>query len=158
MHACRNNRPDENGMEQTEYLTGRCFCGSVTWTAQKPILWAALCHCEDCRKAASSDYVSWFGVKRQHVNWSGPQATYRSSPKVMRSFCRNCGAPLSFETEIFPDETHLYAATLDDPTLYNPTAHIFWAERLPWLEVTDALPKHPKGLQMSAKDGKHFLS
>lgn len=139
-------------------LSGHCLCGAVSWTAADPILWAALCHCEDCRRASSSDYVSWFGVWREHVVWSGPRKTYRSSPNVERSFCEDCGSPLSFETEVFPDETHLYAATLIDPSLYHPTAHIFWSERLPWIERKDALPKHEKGLQASAEAGQHLLS
>ena len=139
-------------------LSGRCLCAAVSWTAADPILWAALCHCADCRRAASSDYVSWFGVKRQSVMWSGPRKTYRSSPNVERSFCEDCGSPLSFETDVFRDETHLYAATLIDPTWYQPTAHIFWSERLPWIDGQDALPKHEKGLQASAEAGQHLLS
>jgi hypothetical protein len=138
-------------------ISGRCFCGSLTWHASGDILWGALCHCEDCRRSASSDYVSWFGVLRSTLAWSGPREFYQSSPKVMRSFCGSCGAPASFETEVFPDETHLYAASLDDPTLYRPTAHIFWSERLPWIEVSDGLPKHKKGLQHAAQSGSKLL-
>ena len=59
--------------------------------------------------------------------------------------------------EVFPDETHLYAASLDDPNLYRPTAHIFWSERLPWIELSDDLPKHEKGLQHAAQSGSKFL-
>jgi len=138
-------------------LSGRCFCGALTWRSAGPILWAALCHCEDCRRAASSDYVSWFGVPRGTVVWAGPRTLHRSSPKVVRSFCGTCGAPASFETEVFPDETHLYAPSLDDPTLYRPTAHIFWSERLPWVSVADDLPKHAKGLQHAATTGGKLL-
>ena len=75
-------------------------------------MWGALCLCEDHRRAASSDYVSWFGVRRETVVWQGPRTCYRSSSKVTRSFLRCCGAPTSSETEVFPDETHLYAFTL----------------------------------------------
>jgi hypothetical protein len=121
------------------------------------MLWAAMCHCEDCRRAASSDYVSWFAVRREDVTWQGPRKCYRSSSKVTRSFCECCGTPTSFETEVFADETHLYAVTLDDPTPYRPTAHIFWSERLPWVQVADDLPKHPKGLQHAAQTGKRLL-
>jgi hypothetical protein len=64
---------------------------------------------------------------------------------------------MSFESEVFPDETHLYANTLDDPAAYEPTAHIFWSERLPWVRVSDDLPKHPKGLQEAAAAGKRLL-
>ncbi len=105
-------------------ISGRCLCGSLTWHTNGDILWSALCHCEDCRRAASSDYVSWFGVMRSSLAWSGPREFHRSSPKVMRSFCGSCGAPASFETEVFLDETHLYAASLDDPNLYW-TCHAF---------------------------------
>lgn len=121
------------------------------------MLWAAFCHCEDCRRAASSDYVSWFGVRRETVVWQGPRRTYASSPGVTRSYCSECGTPLSFETEVFADETHLYAASLDDPSLYRPTAHIFWSEKLPWVEPADGLPKHPKGLQAAAQAGGKLL-
>lgn len=138
-------------------LTGRCFCGEVSWTATKSILWAALCHCEDCRRAASADYVSWFGVDRHTTEWQGPRKYFKSSEKVTRSFCENCGTPMSFETDVFPDETHLYAVTMDDVAGYQPSAHIFWSERLPWVQVDDGLPKHSKGLQNAAEAGVKLL-
>lgn len=138
-------------------LTGRCFCKAVHWTSEPHILWAALCHCEDCRRAASSDYVSWFGVKRHTIKWTGPRKVYSSSSMVERSFCKECGSPLSFETSIFEDETHLYAVTLDNPEIYKPTAHIFWSERLHWVNVFDELPTHEKGLQDAAQSGKTLL-
>ena len=138
-------------------LTGHCFCGAVRWTSAPHILWAALCHCEDCRRAASSDYVSWLGVERHSVEWSGPRKVYRSSPPVERSYCGECGAPLSFETEVFANETHLYAATLDKPEVYKPTAHIFWSERIPWVNFSGGLPTHEKGLQDAAKQGTTLL-
>lgn len=64
---------------------------------------------------------------------------------------------MSFETEVFPGETHLYAVTLDDPSVFEPTAHIFWSERLPWVHVRDDLPTHPKGLQHAAAMGQTLL-
>lgn len=138
-------------------LSGRCHCGALSWTSNGKILWSAICHCEDCRRAASSDFVSWIGVSRESLTWSGPRHFYRSSARVCRSFCGVCGSPASFETEMFPEETHLYAASLDEPETYRPTAHLFWSERLPWVSVSDSLPKHEKGLQDSAKDGGHLL-
>lgn len=127
-------------------LDGSCLCGAVTWRADGPLLWAALCHCASCRRAASADYVSWFGVPRAGVFWEGPRALYASSPGVSRGFCQTCGSPLSYETESYPDETHLIAATLSAPERYRPTAHIFWAERLPWVTAADDLPKFAHSL------------
>lgn len=141
----------------TGHLTGRCFCGAVRWRSAGPVLWAAICHCEDCRRAASADYVSWFGVPKKSVVWEGPRKCYRSSQKATRSFCTECGSPLSFETTDLPDETHLYAPTLDDSSLYRPTAHIFWSEKLPWVQVSDGLPHHPKDLPDAAGQGEDLL-
>lgn len=137
-------------------LSGRCMCGATTWTATTQIIWAAICHCEDCRKAASCDHVSWFGLERRAVNWKGPRKCFKSSELVVRSFCQDCGSPMSFETEIFESETHLYAATLNDRTSYKPSAHIYWSERLPWIEISDSLPKHSKGLQHAAKNDQEI--
>lgn len=47
-----------------------------------------------------------------------------------------------YQNEIWPTETHLYAATLDDPGQFSPQAHYHWAERVAWLSITDDLPKH----------------
>jgi len=64
---------------------------------------------------------------------------------------------MSFETAVFPEETHLYAASLNEPTVYRPQAHIFWSERVPWLLCHDDLPKHPEGLQNAARTGRTLL-
>lgn len=130
-------------------LTGRCACGAVQYRAAPEILWAGFCHCEDCRRAASTDYASWLGVKRATVEWTGPRKIYRSSSQVERSHCGECGSPLSFETQAFADETHLYATSLDTPSLYQPTAHIYWSERLPWIDSFGSLPTYEKGIDAS---------
>lgn len=137
--------------------SGRCFCGSLRWSVKGAAIWAAHCHCNDCRRAASADYVSWLGVAREDLTWSGPLTRFTSSPGVTRGFCAHCGAPAFFETDIFPGETHLYAASLDDLTQYRPTAHIFWSERVPWLKGSDALAKHDKGLQHAEKAGRNLV-
>jgi len=138
-------------------IQGRCFCGDVKYETNSGMLWAAYCHCEDCRRIASADYVSWFGTLRSELNWTGKRKFIQSSEKVVRSFCENCGAPMSFETQVFPEESHLYAATLNDPSIYEPQAHVFWSEKLPWLSISDDLPKHPKGLQHAASNGERLL-
>ena len=138
-------------------LTGRCFCGAVTWKSSGSILWAAICHCIDCRRAASADYASWFGVHRSSLSWEGPRHALQSSEGIIRSFCGSCGSPMSFETAVFPDQTHLYANSLDVASVYRPQAHIFWSERVPWLTSHDQLPKHEKGLQDAARRGVRIM-
>ena len=123
-------------------LSGRCLCGAVRWTSDGPVLWAGHCHCESCRRASSSPITSFFGVPRTSVTWSGELAIRASSPGNTRGFCPTCGSQVSFQSTRWPDETHLYAATLDDPAAFKPEAHYHWAERVSWLQIDDDLPKH----------------
>ena len=46
-----------------------------------------------------------------------------------------------YQNELWPMETHLYAASLEEPTKFSPQAHYHWAERLPWVQIADDLPK-----------------
>lgn len=132
---------------------GRCQCGAVTWRVDGPVRWAAICHCEDCRRAASADYVSWFGALSKTVSWTGPRAFHRSSTYVIRSHCNACGAPMSFHSDRIPDQVCLYAPSLDDPSWYKPAAHLYWPERVPCVQTFDDLPKFDEGLQAAQKRG-----
>lgn len=47
---------------------------------------------------------------------------------------------------------HLYAASLEDPTLFTPEFHVFWTAKLPWLPIYDDLPKYDFSLANSAPE------
>lgn len=124
-------------------LTGGCLCGAVRWETTGDPLWQAHCHCTSCRRATASPFTSFIGMRHEHVRWTGSPAAYASSPGVSRGFCGTCGTQLHFQSSRWPEETHLYAASLDDPTQYRPTAHVNWAEHMAWADLHDGLPKYP---------------
>lgn len=123
-------------------MRGRCLCGSVRWESDGPVLWAGHCHCNSCRRASSAPFTSFFGVPRASVGWTGVLVRRETSAGVGRAFCPGCGSQMNFQSTRWPEETHLYAATLDDPAAFEPQAHFHWAERVPWITVTDDLPKY----------------
>ncbi|MEL7114631.1 MAG: GFA family protein [Pseudomonadota bacterium] len=124
-------------------LSGRCFCGAVAWATEGPVLWAGHCHCESCRRATSAPFTSYLGVPRDSVTWQGDLSDHQTSGgRVLRQFCGLCGTQMTYHSAAWPDETHLYAATLDDQTRFIPEAHFHWAERRPWVRINDDLPKH----------------
>lgn len=86
--------------------------------------------------------TSYFGVGRAQVSWEGSRSFYNSSPGVTRGFCGECGTPVHYMCTRWPGEIHLFAATLNDLTLYKPTAHVHWAERVPWFTLHDGLPRY----------------
>jgi hypothetical protein len=120
--------------------TGRCLCGAVTFRCSEAPLWQGHCHCESCRRATAAPFTSYLGVRDGTWEWTGAKpATYASSPGVWRDFCPTCGTQMTYRAARYPGETHFFAATLDRPEDYAPTAHFHSAERMPWLHLADGL-------------------
>ncbi len=123
-------------------ITGHCLCGATRYHASAAALWSAHCHCQSCRRATASAFTSFFGIADGQWHWTGTApATYQSSAGVWRDFCANCGTQMAYRSDKFPNETHFYAATLTDPTAYQPTEHVHSSEMLPWLHLADGLPR-----------------
>ncbi|WP_371808134.1 GFA family protein [Ruegeria sp. HKCCD7239] len=73
--------------------------------------------------------------------WTGKEPkTFTSSPGVERSFCPECGTPISFRSQAMSGILHLYVATLDNPDALQPTLHVAHEEKLEWLRLNDDLP------------------
>jgi hypothetical protein len=124
--------------------SGRCLCGEVTYAFTGAENWTGYCHCESCRRNTSSPVTAFLGVPLAAFRFTGKApAVYESSPGVRRLFCARCGTPMAFEADRYPGEIHLYAASLDHPETYRPQCHVHAAERLPWFDVKDELPRHP---------------
>jgi len=131
-----------NEDDQIETAAGGCLCGAVRYEAPWPPRWAAHCHCRDCQRASGSAFVTYAGLERDGFRWTkGAPKTIRSSPGVIRSFCGNCGTPLAYQGDRWPNEIHIFAATLDDPSQVEPQAHVYTVEQLPWIHLADGLPR-----------------
>lgn len=128
-------------------IVGGCACGAVRFEVRSPVLWAGHCWCVDCRRAISAGVASFLGVARDATTWRGVEPTrWTSSPNVERWFCGRCGSHVAYLSDRWPDEIHLYAATLDDQTRYAPEFHVHTAEAPAWLTPGDALPRHRRGI------------
>ena len=57
---------------------------------------------------------------------------HASSPGVKRGFCAQCGTPLTYAGEKWPDETHVLIGAFDDPTGFSPRKEVFNKDALPW--------------------------
>lgn len=129
-------------MPLTPPFTGRCFCGAIRYRIDSAPLWQGHCHCESCRRATSSPFTSFLGIRDGTWAWTAEApATRASAPGVWRDFCPHCGSQMTYRADRYPDETHFYAASLDDPAAYEPQAHFHSAEMLPWVHLSDGLPR-----------------
>jgi len=124
--------------------SGHCLCGAVRYKFDPDaVLWRGHCHCASCRRATGAPVVTWFGVRASAWRWFGAApAVFASGPGTERLFCATCGTPMAYRSAQAPNEIHGLAATLDDPADFAPEAHYHWEERLPWLELGDALPRY----------------
>ncbi len=124
--------------------TGRCLCGAVRFAFDEAGLrWCGHCHCESCRRNCAAPFTTFVGVADGFWRWTGAApSVHRSSPGVERRFCATCGTPMAFAAAHSPGEMHFYAASLDDPAMVRPQHHAFWREKLPWIHLSDDLPRH----------------
>jgi len=125
--------------------TGHCLCGAVRFAARGEPKWVAHCHCESCRRATSAAFATYAGYPADAVTWTAATPrSYASSPGVTRTFCANCGTPMSFAGERWPGEIHLFAASFDAPESLSPQVHVHAEEQLPWVHLGDDLPRIAK--------------
>ena len=126
-------------------VEGACLCGGIRYRAQGPPTSRTLCHCRTCRKAAGSPLVAWITVPAAGFSFiSGKPVEFRSSAKVIRTFCGTCGTPLTYTHSDFPSGVDVTTCSLDDPEAFEPQDHTWLSHRLRWLHVNDHLPSNPK--------------
>jgi len=123
--------------------TGRCLCGNLQFQLRGKPLWVAHCHCDSCRRNTGSAVATFVGYKKEQLSYTrGERRFFESSPGVQRGFCADCGTPMTYEADRCPDEVHLYVSTLNNPGEFRPRVHVFFAERIPWMELVDDLPRY----------------
>ncbi len=125
----------------TETFSGRCLCKKVSFEIDTPIVACVNCHCESCRRQCSAPMTTYIGVVDSQWRWTGGAPTvFRSSPGVERTFCGDCGTPMSFRSENMSGVMHFYVAAMENPEDFEPTLHVAHEEKLSWLNIGDELP------------------
>lgn len=124
---------------------GGCLCGAVRYRIAEPARFSTMCHCRSCRLATGAPAAAFVGVMRpQFEEVRGARRIFASSPGVRRGFCGTCGTSLTYEGDAWSDEVHIYAATLDQPAAFPPTAHTYTVDRIAWFDPDDGLPREPR--------------
>ena len=123
-------------------LEGGCHCGAIRYRVEGEPIHAALCHCSDCRRHAGAPVVGWtLFPNDRFALMKGEAKVYASSEQGRRHFCADCGTGLFYTNEtIFPDQTDVQVATLDDPDALPVQAQIQTAERIGWMKDAHDLP------------------
>jgi hypothetical protein len=126
-------------------LTGGCYCRAIRYEIHSGPFDTTLCHCATCRKISAAPAVAWFSVGKNGLRWvQGTPKTFESSPEVLRTFCGECGTPLTYAHAESPDVVDVSTCSLDEPDEVPPASRTWSRYRLSWDRTADGLPDYPE--------------
>ena len=128
---------------EARVLAGRCRCGAVRYEVQDAFLYAANCHCSECRAATGSAFKPFAGIEREKlaITEGVDELAVFGEEDLNDTRCRACG---SFLFSVVRDGAFVHVAMgslVDAPTI-RPAEHIFVGSKAAWFEITDDLPQN----------------
>lgn len=126
-------------------FSGGCSCGAIRYECSAKPIFSWNCHCRDCQRASGGAYCPVMYVPRSALKVTGPAAVYHdvkaeSGRLVQRGSCPTCGSNLFILAELVPELQGLWAASLDDPSLFKPQVNV-WTRSSPWWSLLDPTMK-----------------
>jgi hypothetical protein len=128
--------------ESTRVLAGKCRCGAIRYEVADAFLYAANCHCSECRAATGSAFKAFAGIEREKLTITEgvDELAVFGEEDLNDTRCRACG---SFLFSVVRDGAYVHVAMgslVDAPTI-RPTQHIYVGSKAAWFEITDDLPQ-----------------
>ena len=123
-------------------LAGKCRCGAVRYEVLHAFLYAANCHCSECRATTGSAFKAFAGIEREKltITQGVDDLAVFGEEALNDTRCRACGSFL-FSVVRGGAFVHVALGSLVDAPTIRPTAHIFVGSKAPWFEITDGLPQ-----------------
>jgi hypothetical protein len=131
----------EPAMSRT--LAGKCYCGAVEYAVADEFLYAANCHCSNCRRTTGSAFKPFAGIERSKlaIAKGASELMIFGEQDANNTHCKRCGS-LLYSVVRDGGFVHVAMGTLvDDPTI-RPTHHIFVGSKAPWFAIGDGLPQY----------------
>jgi hypothetical protein len=126
-----------------EMFSGGCACGDIRYRVSGPPVMVEYCHCDDCRKSSGSAVAALAGFRQNGFEiLDGLPHYYDATSAVKRSFCGNCGSPLFYQNQDFPEDIYIHLGSFDQPEALPPDRHVWVSERIPWHKIKDGLPQY----------------
>ncbi len=140
-------RISRTGLEPESEMTantihGGCLCGAVRYEVTGEPYNVTHCHCTDCRRCSGAAFVTWASFRRSEFRFTEGEPRVVSWAGRLRSFCGACGTPLTFITAPQAEEIDVTVCSFDHPDKVSPAGHTWVDDRLPWIQLTDELPKY----------------
>ncbi|MEM0943708.1 MAG: GFA family protein [Pseudomonadota bacterium] len=119
---------------------GRCYCGASRVEAFGAPQIVAYCHCHDCRRWTGGPVAVFAAFAVEDLRllpWPEP----RRWGGVTRWNCPECGSPLAAAFDYLPGQIYVPIGILEDAPSLAPSLHCHAENALPWLCLSDDLPR-----------------
>lgn len=137
-------------MSETETYSGGCQCGAVRFRVTGPIIHASVCNCRMCQKAFGNFFAPFAHGPEEPAWTRGRPAIFKSSERVERGFCRDCGTPLTYKWG--DDITAIAIGAFDKPDAIMPNIEYAREARHPILADLDSMTSEPFGATDEERD------
>ncbi|MER8528327.1 GFA family protein [Mesorhizobium sp. M0184] len=136
-----DNENNQNASNRT--LTGKCLCGAVQYAVADAFVYAANCHCSNCRRTTGSAFKPFAGIERDRLSLTRGEdnLTIFGDETGHDAHCRTCGS-LLYSVVRDGAFVHVAMGTLVDEPTIRPTQHIFVGSKAKWFTITDDLPQY----------------
>lgn len=124
-------------------LSGKCGCGAVQYTVEDAFVYAANCHCSNCRRTTGSAFKPFAGIPREKlvVTNGADELLLYGSRHSHDAHCSVCGS-LLYSLVREAAWVHVAMGSLVDTPTIRPTHHIFVGSKAFWYQITDDLPQY----------------
>lgn len=124
-------------------MEGGCLCRAVRLRIDAAPIRSGYCHCRYCQLNSGAPVVAYVEVPvASFVYIRGTPGVFLSSSWGQREFCGACGSFLLYRDQGAPATVSVNTASLDDPSPFAPTEHVFASRRIAWFDTADDLPRH----------------
>ena len=124
-------------------LEGRCECRAVRYRVEDAFLYAANCHCSNCRASTGSAFKPFAGIERDKIEVvkGADSLLVWGDDTGNHTRCGTCGS-LLYSVVRDGEYVHVALGSLVDAPSIRPTEHIFVGSKAEWFEITDDLPRN----------------
>lgn len=128
----------------TLLFTGGCACGAVRFEIDGDPVDMNHCQCRQCQRGSGTGRGSHLTFVGATVTRTGEAnhwvATGDMGTRKSRAFCPTCGSPVYMMFPDMPEVFVVFAASLDDPSRFDPQLTMWTAAAPVWDRANPDLP------------------
>ena len=117
-------------------VSGRCKCGQLSYQGKRSDVPTFRCYCRDCQQLTGTGHTEMVPMQAAGFQISGELREFEmaggSGQSTFSGFCPNCGSQILRRSVRSGDRLYVHAASLDDPTVYQPENLIYTESAQPW--------------------------